>query len=292
MNCQQALVIPHKLLKKVRHLLGKRWRTWFGVKPLPDVQADIEKWFALPLGQRLLLSEQKHLDQLMPTMYGYHLMQLSVLNDIKLSAQSPITHHFALGLTEATNRSAIAHFEQLPIDAESIDTAILHHVLEYSTNPHQLLRETARTIIPNGYIVIVGFNPYSTLWLKKQIGRLLSVAPCWRSHSLTAGRLLDWLRVLDFEPIQIHYGYHGLPFSRGYRQNFDHFWGRFLPGCGAFYTITARKSVIPMTLIKKPWKKNHPITNWAKGSAINRDANNSPRILSPRCVLYGSEKCQ
>ncbi len=267
--------MPHKLLKKARGVLGNRLRSWFGIKPLLEVQEDIERWFSLPLGQRILLSEQQSLDQVMPKMYGYHLMQLSVLNGRKLSNQSPITHHFTLGLSEATNQPAIAHFEQLPIDAESIDTAILHHVLEYSTKPHQLLRETARTIIPNGYIVIVGFNPYSTLWLKKQIGRLFSSTPYWRSHSLTDGRLIDWLRVLDFEPVQIQYGYHGLPFNRGYRQGFDRFLGRFLPACGAFYIITARKSVIPMTLIKKPWKKTNPIASWAKGSAINRDVSNN-----------------
>jgi SAM-dependent methyltransferase len=260
-----------KLIKKTGKKINSGINSWYGVKPLRDSQSSIEQWFQSLLGQRILLSEQSCLNKIMPKMYGYHLMQLSVLNDIKLSEQSPVTHHFSLGVSTSSKQPAIANFEQLPINAESIDTAILHHVLEYSTNPHQLLRETARTIIPNGYIIIVGFNPYSTLGLKKYAGRTFSSAIQWRYHALNSSRLVDWLRVLDFEPVDIQHGYHGLPFNRGYRQGFDHFSGRILPSTGAFYVITARKSVIPMTIIKKPWKNTRTIPGWVKGSAVPRE---------------------
>lgn len=239
------------ICKRIYH----KYHSWFGVTPLLESQKDIETWFNSPLGQWIQTIEQQLLDQIMPKVYGYHLMQLSVLNGVCLSQQSPVTHHFSLGVSEQGNAKAIASFEQLPIEAESIDGAILHHVLEYSTNPHQLLRETARTIIPNGYIVIVGFNPFSLLGIRKKVGQLLTRTSHWRCHSLRSNRLMDWLQVLDFEPVSVRYGYHGLPFNHGYRSSMDQVCGKILPISGAFYIITARKSVIPMTLIKAPWKK-------------------------------------
>ena len=264
---------PVKLLvKKLGQAICQRLHNWFAVKPLSDSCESIAQWFNTPLGQRLLISQQQMLDQIMPKIYGYHLMQLSVLNDQTLSRQSPVTHHFSIGINELSQQQAIARFEQLPIKAESVDCVILHHALEYSTNPQKVLSEAANTIISNGYIVIVCFNPISLLRLKKQLGRCFTSTPHWRHHSLYRTRVIDWLRVLDFELANIQYGYHGLPFDRGYCNELDRFCGKLLPLLGSFYIITARKSVIPMTLIKKPWKAATNLPGWGvRDSAVSRE---------------------
>ena len=249
-------------------------KPWPSIKPLQETQTHIENWFRSPLGEQLLAAEQQHLNQIMPKIYGYHLMRLSVLSQLSahqtLSQQSPVTHHFSLGVTASDTVGAVASFEQLPIDTECIDGVILHHVLEYSSDPHQLLREAARTVIANGYLVIIGFNPLSLLGIRKQIGQWLSADNHWCYHHLRAGRLIDWLRVLGFEPASIHYGYHGLPFNRGICQSVNQMCGKLLPMAGAFYIITARKGVIPMTLIKAPWKNNSSLRHWAKGSVVSK----------------------
>ncbi len=274
--------MPYSALKKTRQSFKSYMTARFGVRPLVESQSAIERWFETPLGQRVLSAEQEKIDKIMPEMYGYHLMQLSVLDKVKLSRESPVTHHFSLGVHEGSSAPALAHFEHLPIEAESIDTAVLHHVMEYSTNPHQLLRETARTIIPNGYINIIGFNPYSSLMLKKQLERAFTSKAHWRYNSLSCNRLVDWLRVLDFEPLLIQYGYHALPLQRGYRQGFDHFCSHLLPSCGAFYIIVARKSVVPMTLIKKPWKKTATLRPWGKGRAVQNSKIPQRVIVRPK----------
>lgn len=260
--------MPVTRFKKVGRVLNSLLNDHFGVKPLSESQENIINWFNSDLGQRILDAEHKALNKIMPEIYGYHLMQLSVLNNIKLSTLSPVTHHFSIGLDQLSQSPAVANFEQLPINAESIDAAILHHVLEYSTNPHQLLRETARTIIPNGYVVIVGFNPIGLYGCKKNCGRILSRKAHWRHHNLHYKRCEDWLRLLDFEPVFMQYGYHGLPFDRGYRDAYDKFMAHVLPFTGTFYVIAARKSVIPMTLIKQPWNKTPAFTQWAKDSVV------------------------
>lgn len=270
---------------KKRANLKRFFSTRFGVKSLLDSVEDIEQWFESDLGKNILSLQQDKLDTLMPEVFGYHLMQMSVLDKLPLSRQSPVSHHFSLGfnprqtdlkideLSDKKNdkenftiaTSAISEFEHLPIEEESIDAAILHHVLDYSTDPHRLLRETARTIIANGFIVIVGFNPSSMLMLKKQIGRCIKRSDHWRYHDLRKDRVVDWLRVLGFKPMLVQYGYHSLPFNTAFNGKVDKLLAQLLPPLGAFYIIVARKHVIPMTVIREPWKKRQALPAWVKG---------------------------
>jgi SAM-dependent methyltransferase len=272
-------------INKIRALFKRYFSARFGVKPLLNSVDDIEQWFESDLGKNILSLQQDKLDALMPEVFGYHLMQMSVLNNLPLSRQSPVSHHFSLGfnprqidskIDEVSDNkndkenftiatSAISEFEHLPIDEESIDAAILHHVLDYSIDPHRLLRETARTIISNGYMIIIGFNPNSALMLKKQIGRCVKRSDHWRYHDLRKDRVVDWLRVLGFKPMLVQYGYHSLPFNASFSVKFDRILAQLLPPLGAFYIIVARKHVIPMTVIREPWKKRRALPAWVKG---------------------------
>ena len=81
------------------------------------------------------------------------------------------------------------------------------HTLEMSADPHLALAEATRCLVPDGRLVIVGFNPMSLWALRQRLGRT--------GHSLrmadetlflpSAGefigywRLRDWLRLLSFE---------------------------------------------------------------------------------------------
>jgi len=136
----------------------ERYEQRFSVKPLAQSQHDIRQWFTSELGQRLLTEEKNEVDTLLMDLFGYHLMQLSVLNDVDWSDTSPISHHFSLKPAIINNHSkqskVIAEFEYLPIDGDSVDVTILHHALDFSVNPHQVLSEAARTIIPPSLIHI------------------------------------------------------------------------------------------------------------------------------------------
>lgn len=241
---------------------------YFSVKTLAQTQGSIQNWFSSPLGQNLLAAEQETLGKIMPKIYGHHLMQLSVLNHINLSDLSPVRHHFSLGINEKSGQPGVANFEQLPIETESVDAVLLHHVLEYSTNPHQLLHEAARTTVPYGYLVIVGFNPGSPFALKKQWGRLFSREAHWRYHGLWHSRISDWLRVLDFEPVFLQFGFHGLPFEKVRHKTVNHVFGQLLPFTGAYYVIAARKNIASMKIIHQTGNKSTTMPVWIKGSAI------------------------
>ncbi len=49
----------------------------------------------------------------------------------------------------------------LPFPENSLDLIVLPHALEFTSDPHQLLREVYRAMRAEGQIVISGFNPFS-----------------------------------------------------------------------------------------------------------------------------------
>jgi hypothetical protein len=84
---------------------------------------------------------------------------------------------------------------------------VLPHALELARDPHQTLREVERVLVPEGRVVIVGFNPASLWGLRQRAGR---VRAGWAGRNQPlylprAGefigywRLRDWLRLLGFE---------------------------------------------------------------------------------------------
>jgi len=57
---------------------------------------------------------------------------------------------------------------QLPLASQSVDLVVLPHVLESHDHPHEVLRETERVLMPEGQVVISGFNTGS-LWRLRQM---------------------------------------------------------------------------------------------------------------------------
>jgi SAM-dependent methyltransferase len=85
--------------------------------------------------------------------------------------------------------------QQWAIDSNSLDYIVLPHVLEFSLDPHAILREAERCLRPSGYIAITAFNPHSLLGL--QAGH---IELGYRQQWLTRRRLLDWAQLLNLHP--------------------------------------------------------------------------------------------
>lgn len=279
------------MLKKVFNRLRHASQQRFGVKPLSHSIPQLQQWQGSPLGRALLKQEQEQIDHVINYLFGYHLMQLSIAPQTNLSRNSTINHCFGFSpvvvedsgdnaepSSENTNDAdnvrtdnvchenpckGYADPERMPLRSESIDVAVLHHVLDFTENPHHLLRETARVLIPRGYVVIVGFNPWSCFGLCKLFGRLFTSGPLWRHHSLRLGRVIDWLRLLDFEPVEVSHGYFRFPINSqrfiSRTQWYERFMKKTKLPLGSFYLILARKDVVAMTPIKPVWKKFNPM---------------------------------
>lgn len=265
---RRIIKAPHRLLLRFSAL----WKKRFGVLPLRESIADLSNWFETPLGKSLLAEEQEAINDGLQCVFGYHLLQLGVSGRLDLTSESRISHRFILHPHIEPNQrlSGITDFNHLPLPAEAIDAVVLHHALDYSQSPHHLLRESARILIPRGHLIIVGFNPWSLWGFCSRIARLFTVVPRWRFQYLRLGRLLDWLALVDMEPIAIYKGYFSPPLPQ--EKAIKHLqwlegWGKRLRlPWGGFYMIVARKDHIPLTPIKPAWKKYRPL----RGLAVTR----------------------
>lgn len=239
--------------------------------------ADLEEWLNCELGQGLLDCERRLLDKRLPVLFGYHLMQLSISRQVSLFEQSVIRHKFSLSPLPALSAiQAQGDLESLPIETDSVDVVLLHHVLEYSDEPHRLLREAARVMMPRGHLLITGFNPWSLFGLRSRLGRRLGSRPVWRSHLLSARRITDWLRLLGFAIEDVRYGFFAPPINRASVlrrfQAIDRLGTRVSLPIGAVYQIHACKEVIPITAIKPHWERRRAslgVVGLAKPSARN-----------------------
>jgi SAM-dependent methyltransferase len=162
-------------------------------------------------------------------------------------------------------RAAVAlhcDFDALPFDAASLDLLVLPHALELARDPHLALREVERVLVPEGRVVIVGFNPSSLWGVRQGLGRLRRrfSAPPGRELFLPAEgeflgfrRLRDWLRLLSFEVEAGRFGCYRPPLgAQKWLSRFawaDRVGERWWPVFGAVYFVVAVKRVRGMRLV-------------------------------------------
>ncbi len=247
--------------------------------PLGEWLPALRSWFDTELGQQLLVSERELLDRLLPTMFGYHLLQISFDNRLDLARESPVRHQIfvnpvsELGLPDS---AVIARNEELPFEHNSIEVVLLHHGLDFAQSPHQVLRESARVLRPGGYLLNIGFNPISWWGVYRALKLDKETVP-WQGHFISPQRMHDWLALLELTVVRELSDYYPLPFEKeSWRQRarlIDAITRRCSSHCGAFMLQVARKDVGGMTPIEPVWKKRklinlplvEPTTRGARG---------------------------
>lgn len=230
-----------------------------------DLQPDLREWFEGDLGRYLRGEEERLLGCLLPDLFGYHALQVGRVTGDNLLASCRIRHCCIVDADrpDVPGLSPLrAHPEQLPLGKDSIDLVFLHHGLDTAPSPHALLREAARVLIPEGHLVIVGFNPWS-LWGLWRLFRLPRAAPLpWLRRPLSPQRLADWLTLLDFEVVGLEGVCFVPPFtSPGLRRRFAwlealgrRYWGQ----AGASYILLARKRVSCLTPVEMRRRTLYP----------------------------------
>ncbi|PUA20022.1 class I SAM-dependent methyltransferase [Glaciimonas sp. PCH181] len=240
-------------------------------------------WLQTPIGRYMLEWEQAHLDAMTADIFGFNAMQIGLpeidalqanrmrhkwLSDSKVvvgSAQNPL---IGCGLQEqnpdhASGRSkiVIAHdFAELPFASQSLDLVVLPHVLEFADEPHQVLREVERVLIPEGQVIICGFNPASLWGIRQSTGRLSGAhfLP-QNAEFISLLRLKDWLKLLNMEVNRGRFGCYAPPCSTAkwlHRFSFMEKAGnRWWPYFGATYIVQAIKRVKGMHLIGPAFSK-------------------------------------
>jgi len=214
----------------------------------------LSTWFSTPLGQYFLAFERRYYDGVVADIFGYNALQFG-LPEIDLLESSRIPSRWCIGAQGPIAMKA--DFRDLPIAANSIDLVVLPHVLEFSSDPHQILREVVRVLVPEGQVVISGFNPWSLLGMKRLLRRTRHQLP-WTGRFINLPRIKDWLSLLSFDIVGGRMGGYAPPFSQEHwlrRFSFmDAAGDRWWPFAGGVYFIQAVKRVRGMRVITPNWR--------------------------------------
>ncbi|MCF7518391.1 MULTISPECIES: class I SAM-dependent methyltransferase [Pseudoalteromonas] len=227
-------------------------------------------WQQFPHGDYLRAEIERKLVPWLPRMFGYHMLKLGNLSGEIATSESPIKHQVCVA-EQGLFTGVIADVDELPFYEHSVDACILSHCLEYHSDPHHILREAHRTLIPGGYIVITGFNPFSLCGLAQLLPFSRQKLP-WTGRFFTPSRVKDWLNLLGFEIISDERFIHS-SLARGNRLSRFAAWRSFgqqyLKPMGSVYMLVARKRVAPLTPIKPKWHAR-PQFSPVKGAGLRQ----------------------
>src|SRR3977135_1779466 len=115
----------------------------------------LAEWFETPKGGYVLAWERGQFDAAVEDVFGYNAVQLG-LPGLDFLREARIPRKDGAGLEPGCGLRCEP--VQLPLASQSIDLLALPHVLEFSAQPHALLREAERVLRAEGSIVISGFN--------------------------------------------------------------------------------------------------------------------------------------
>lgn len=213
----------------------------------------LSEWFTTPQGGYMLSREQAYFDHTLSDIFGYNALQLGLPElDFLRGSRMP------LRFTGAEQAGAVRLCcTELPFASDSLDMVLLPHVLEFAEHPHQILREVERVLMPEGNLIISGFNPRSLWGLHRALGRRQGYP--WSGHFIALPRLKDWLALLGFEVVGGRFAAYAPPFHQTKwleRCAFMEAAGdRWWAVSGGVYFLHAVKRVHGMRLIKPQWNE-------------------------------------
>ncbi|WP_416394827.1 class I SAM-dependent methyltransferase [Allohahella sp. A8] len=222
------------------------------------------KWFDTAAGQSLLAAERATVTACIQRFFGYHQLEVVLSDSADIGAGSLLGHRIVATQRPSGQLDSVLPCQPhlLPIASDSVDLVILHHTLDVSPRPHQVLREASRVLRSGGHVVVVGFNPYSLWGLMRLIARRRKVP--WAGRFLSGSRLEDWCSLLDLSARRMEYRLFGTLLGTGSAAAKALAEGR--PGLverlarqlklplGGFYVCVSQKQVGSMIPLKTAWR--------------------------------------
>lgn len=234
-----------------------------------DGYAELQTWSGTPLGDAFLTTEKQLLKEAIAHQFGFHLVFSGEISCFTLLQDSPILHRVILTPTPLHHLNSLCtRLDKLPFLTESLDLLILQHTLESLWDPHSLLQEAARVLLPEGRLVIFLFNPISAWGLLRVFKRKSASFP-WNLRFYSRKRVINWLKALGFAEIEVEYFFNRPPVNKVY------FLSKLMPlerprcfrwlGMGGGYRIVAKKrqACVTPTQIFAPAKRRLVITGLA-----------------------------
>ncbi len=172
----------------------------------PSFQSFLHRFYQTPKGQSLFRQEKPLIDHALAHVFGLYLVQLGQVSTDSLLENSRVNCKVLLddhALPEASGLRIQADMDYLPIRNDAVDVFVLPHSLESVTDPYHLLRQVDSALVPEGHVLITGFNPLGCRTMRNRFGehrRHFKAANLIRAH-----RVVDWLSLLGYDIEQVTY---------------------------------------------------------------------------------------
>ncbi|MEM7193719.1 MAG: methyltransferase domain-containing protein [Pseudomonadota bacterium] len=214
-------------------------------------------WFSSSLGSEALIREAELCRQLLPTGYYRYSVQLG-LPAVSFAADVEVGHRFLVdrsvdALAAAHHSGVVSRSGALPFAEKSIDLLYLPHTLDFCNDPHEVLREASQVLIPEGCVVLTGFNLVS-LWgglkhIRPARWRKVDTPYCGRYYRV--GGMQDWLSLLGFDVVGAQIiGFQPPVQNEQWRRRLgflEKAGSRWWPGLGAIWLIVGRKREVAVS---------------------------------------------
>lgn len=220
---------------------------------MPASNVSLDDFYKTALGQYVLDWELGQYDRLVSDCFGYNALQIGATsidflrnNRISLKIAGDQELRPLTGIRTEGRCPVLLSFKELPFEEDSFDLVLLPHTLEEVDDPHAVLREVHRILIPNGRVIITGFNLMSLWGLRLKLQRFSGNAFLPGRQFFSVFRLKDWLNLLNMNVDRGAFGCYESAWTLG-RKKKDHWMekagDRWWPQCGAVFAISARKVV-------------------------------------------------
>ena len=228
----------------------------------------LSEFLRSPAGRYVMEWEQQHLDAAVSDIFGFHALQLGLpqldtLRENRMQLRFCAARSLPDPIKESAGHARVAviqRYEELPFATHSIDLVVMPHILEFAEDPHQVLREVERVLVPEGHVIVTGFNPYSFWGARQYMARFGATPYLPRAgRFISLPRIKDWLKLLSFDVERGRFGCY-VPSVRSDRwlarwRFMEKAGDRWWPFLGALYMLTAVKRVRGMRLVGAIWKR-------------------------------------
>ena len=228
----------------------------------------LHQWYRTPLGAQVEADENRQMNEVLSNLFGFYLLFIGHPAQSEWLRSSRVSRCMLMDICHEKTELGSPRFhgqpQALPVASDSLDVIVLPHVLELSDTPHEVLREVERTLVPEGHVVVLGFNPFSWWgvwrWLLGWRGQLP-----WCGHFISTTRAKDWRALLGFEIMETRYYFYRPPVQQegllARLQFLERIGKRYFSLLGGGYVLVARKRVATLTPIRPRWRSRRKMAS-------------------------------
>lgn len=219
-----------------------------------------ESWIKTRPGKQLISAVEQQLQSLLPTVFGFYLLQIACEDYTAWLKSSPILEKIVLineplrSHPDGTITKICSNWHRLPFPDNSIDAIYLPFALSHLAEPQAFLNEIWRILLPSGTLILHGLNPFSVWGIKNSFS---SENMPWQGYAHRPQQVKQWLQGAQFAIESLHYFRYDPDYAQKIRGDRLPSLEKLGPHCyhrfSDFYQFMASKQLTPISLIKPRW---------------------------------------